>query len=323
MKKLRREIKGKELRFVHITKNAGTSIEEVSTSGSFKYGNCSGWGRHDEGLRELGCSVPMRPLGISRSQYNCFWHTPPKYFDKADLRQWLKSYDLFIVVRNPFTRVLSEFYCEFGGPRPERSVVCQTVSGFNQWIHDQLTHIQAALHSGAIMHGHWCPQYLYLTDKDGNRIVAEANIVHFENLLEEFESLMKRYNCPYTLKGAKKMLASVNSTSAAEATSGGTVKKKFTVADLSSECVKLIQQVYAQDFQFFKYDADPLRSVDLPGSAASTSTSLDDDAVVRHSDTTVTRTSPESDSTTTTVAFDPSTSSKKRPHSEIVVQVDS
>lgn len=160
-----------------------------------------------------------------------------------------------------------------------------------------------------------CPQYLFLTDKDGNRIVSEANVVHFENLSEEFELLMKRYNCPYTLTGAKKMLASVNSTSAAEATSGGTVKKKFTVADLSIECVKLIQQVYAQDFQFFNYDVDPLRSVDLPRSAASNST-VEDDAVT-HTDTNPKSRSPKSDPTSTAIASDLPTSSKKRPNSEV------
>ena len=91
MKKFRREIKEKDLRFIHITKvyllvfhhyhlfedhiithvstdqsqNAGTTIEEVSVSASCSYGSCSGWGRHDEELRELGCSVPMRPLGYT------------------------------------------------------------------------------------------------------------------------------------------------------------------------------------------------------------------------------------------------------------------
>ena len=107
------------------------------------------------------------------------------------------------------------------------------------------------------MHGHWCPQYLYISDADGNRIVSEANTLHFENLQEEFEALAKRYSCPFSLIGAKKMLASVNSVSPAEATSGGAVKKKFSVEDLSKECIDLIRSVYSEDFRVFGYDDDP------------------------------------------------------------------
>ncbi len=164
-----------------------------------------------------------------------------------------------------------------------------------------------------------CPQYLYLTDKVGNRIVTDANIVHFENLLEEFESLMKRYNCPYTLKGAKKMMASVNSTSAAEATSNGTVKKKFTVADLSKECVDLIQQVYAQDFQYFHYKVDPMHCCDIPRSPSSLPLpgAVHDAAV--QTNINASPTSRESNSSTTAISSDLPSTNKKRPYAEVDV----
>jgi hypothetical protein len=168
-------------------------------------------------------------------------------------------------VRNPFTRVLSEFYCEFGGPRADISRSCGTKEGFNAWISQQLHSILSAMTTpSTIMHGHWCPQHLYLTDAGGQRIILPDNILRFEKLDSDFEALMTRYRCPFTLKGAKKMLTSVNTTRPAEATSGGAVKTKFTVADLSAECVDLIRVVYKEDFTHFGYDLDPLRCHEVP-----------------------------------------------------------
>jgi len=257
--------KKKELRFIHITKNAGTTIEEVSKDKSCKYKSCEGWGRHDEQLRELSCGVPTRPIGYCRSNFNCFWHTPPRYFSKADLRSWLKKVDLFVVVRNPFTRVLSEFYCEYGGPRPECINECSTVSGLNSWICRQLRSVQMAVREGAILHGHWCPQHLYIFDKDGNRIVSESNVIRFEALSDDFEALMRQYDCPFSLVDAKRMLSSINTASnISEATSGGTVKRKFDFRDLSAETQDLIREVYKEDFTLFRYSTDPLKCREVP-----------------------------------------------------------
>ena len=69
----------KPLKFIHITKCAGTSIEDIGKKNDI----C--WGRYHK-------------------EYN-WWHEP-----FINLKKSLKKkYDWFVVVRNPYTRILSEF----------------------------------------------------------------------------------------------------------------------------------------------------------------------------------------------------------------------
>ena len=74
----------KELKFIHITKTGDTSIEDIGKNNNII------WGRFHE---EYG-----------------WWHEP--FIRKHES---LKSkYNWFTVVRNPYTRVISEFYCKWG-----------------------------------------------------------------------------------------------------------------------------------------------------------------------------------------------------------------
>ena len=111
------------LRFVHITKCAGTSIEDVS-------GNQ--WGRYDTEYRD------------SVSDMYChdgsWWHLPLLYVRPAYvLKDLLKKYDYFCVVRNPFDRVISEYFCKWGGPKFKAT----TAADFNRWIHKRLRSVRA------------------------------------------------------------------------------------------------------------------------------------------------------------------------------------
>ena len=98
-----------KLSFLHITKNAGTSLEELARKHNIN------WGRHDVELRCLAFSVPpMRePIPLGCNVFNSFWHIPAIYFDPIELKSFLKIHEFFMVIRNPYTRVLSEFHCEW------------------------------------------------------------------------------------------------------------------------------------------------------------------------------------------------------------------
>jgi len=74
----------KELKFIHITKCAGTFIEDLG------YENDILWGKFHE---EYG-----------------FWHS---IFIDRD-KKLKEKYDWFMIVRNPYTRILSEYYCKWG-----------------------------------------------------------------------------------------------------------------------------------------------------------------------------------------------------------------
>ena len=75
----------KELKFIHITKCAGTTIENIGKKNNIL------WGRFH---KEYG------------------WHHEifPNKIPKLKLK-----YDWFVVVRNPYERLISEFYCKWGG----------------------------------------------------------------------------------------------------------------------------------------------------------------------------------------------------------------
>lgn len=70
----------RELKFIHITKTAGTCIENAGRKNRIQ------WGRHHTEYGE--------------------WH---EYFPSKPAELKLK-YDWFLVVRNPYERTLSEYY---------------------------------------------------------------------------------------------------------------------------------------------------------------------------------------------------------------------
>ena len=92
----------KELKFMHITKTGGTSIEAAG-----KRLNVS-WGKFH--------TFAEKAYGL--------WHDLPTKRNPSLIRK----YDWFTVVRNPFSRVVSEFWCPWGG-RGRPSEV--NVSSFN------------------------------------------------------------------------------------------------------------------------------------------------------------------------------------------------
>jgi len=163
----------KELKFIHITKTAGTSIEDVG------FHNNIAWGRfHAE---EYG-----------------WWHEIFK--NKPDS---LKSkYDWFTVVRNPYDRIVSEFHCLHGGVRRfgGENVKDHTVKSFNDFLKDKITNWKTLVPDRygicrqlSPLGDHYTPQYLYL---DPNYTI---HVLKFENIEQEFNNLMSLYNLNLTL----------------------------------------------------------------------------------------------------------------------------
>jgi hypothetical protein len=226
----------KKLAFVHITKTAGTSIEELG----WMHGVY--WGRHDPHMRRLTYGLPNRGSE--------FWHVPAKYYREDVLKEVLERADLFAVMRDPVDRVISEYYCKWGGPqrgprqggpqRGQRDGPNQrgqpTPASINQWIKERLETELANL-SGRFTYGHWVPQYMYLYDKHGRQIVADENIVLFERLHEDMNRLLARYGYPFRMEDVEVLNRNA---------------KVFTRDDLTKENLELIHKVYSADFQ--KYD---------------------------------------------------------------------
>ena len=191
----------KELKFIHITKCAGTSIEDIGKKNNIN------WGRFHE---EYG-----------------FWHD---IFRNKPI-ELKKKYDWFLVVRNPYDRILSEFYCRWGGIGENTTLHNEmTEENFNNFCKYRILN-----RDNLDSPDHYREQYLYIDSE------TTQHIIHFENLENEFNLLMKQYNLNIKLdKHENKGYFKSNF-------------KKFTVDSFSPELIDLINKVYHKDFEMFNY----------------------------------------------------------------------
>lgn len=243
----------KQLKFIHITKCAGTTVEEIGKKQDGVH-----WGIND---KEFQRGIKAAPPPWSQS----WWLYPPQYMETKYLASLLEKYDFFTVVRNPYDRVISEYYSEWGGPRFK----AKHVDEFNEYIHDRLVKVQFDMNSGIKMNGHYVPQYMYVVDAPTINSEGEAEarmicniIIHLENFVEEFNDLMERYEYDNIRVNRNDVnmedidkLQNVMSVPRNYSFSKQKVKE-FTKYDLSRENIELIQQIYGQDFELFNYSKD-------------------------------------------------------------------
>ena len=192
------------LKFIHITKCAGTSIEEAA--------------------KEVGINWGKYHREYNLSQDDGFWHIP---FQQVS-EEIKKKYDWFVVVRNPYDRILSEYYCGAGGNGKN---VTHSVEMFNKLTIKNILERENHPYTG-----HFLEQYKYIDDS------IKIHILKYENLQTEIDNLMRLYN----LKNI--ILEKKNSR-----TENNINDKLFTVKDFSEELIKTINLVYNKDFEMFHY----------------------------------------------------------------------
>jgi hypothetical protein len=197
---------GTVLKFVHITKTGGTSIEVNANNKGIS------WGLFD-----------MKLKSYYKDEEIHFWHIPIRYIESNKRESLLEDYEFFTVVRDPYTRCLSEFYF----------FVCMG------WI--DAKHTRESLNETICKYinskpdrDHWAPQSLFVYDERGEQIVK--HILRFENLDNDFSTLMKEYNLDIQLVTRENIM-----------------NKIFTVNDLYPVTVKLINDFYHEDFVNFGY----------------------------------------------------------------------
>ena len=202
----------KPLKFIHITKCAGTFIEDIGQRHNIN------WGRFHP---EYG-----------------YWHDI--FSTKSSSLK--NKYNWFMVIRNPYDRILSEYYCEWGGIGKKN--INHTKEQFNQFL---IYKIKTRIPSGE----HYSEQYKYL-DKN-----VDINIVRFENLNTELDLLFKKYNIPININDYRKTNTKESKNKAL----------RFTKEDFNHELINLINIVYDNDFKAFNYEKIPtglLKIIDPP-----------------------------------------------------------
>lgn len=191
------------LEFVHITKTAGTSIED--------------WGVKN------GLYWSYRKRDYFRRQKHTFsntsvsaWHIPPKYFV---VNPYQKK-TTFTCVRNPYTRLISEYYCPWSGSK-QMQKKCK--NEFNQWI-------QNLIKKKDVVSG--IPQSMYMT---------VDFIIKFESLQKDFTTLIHTFDSEIDTT-----LPHSNKSSMIHTT-------RFTTKDLYKDTINLINEKYSKDFELFNY----------------------------------------------------------------------
>jgi len=224
MKKGKRSpvVKTGNLEFIHITKTGGTTIEKSAAEAGIRWGACLyGVKGINNICNKQSISREAKLQGFTSNGKLIRWHVPPHWF----VNNPLKNNVTFTVVRNPYTRAISEYYCKYFGYKGKD---INNKTKMNNWIR-----MKAKNHRKG---NHMSPQYHYVYNKHDKKIVD--HVLRFENLTEEFNELMKKYFLNITL--GKKTNVGRNSSS-------------FSVANLTRLTIKMINSVYAEDFKFFNY----------------------------------------------------------------------
>ncbi len=274
------------LEFVHITKTGGSAIEKAGAMHGVIWGAC-----HFMTIDEIGCNSPDIPYIVPEYQSYILtspWHTPPKllanHSNQVELPNPYVDAELFAVVRNPYDRVVSEFYCPWMGFFPSSPDQRHNATKLNIWVKEmirdyvnQYTEFQNTTADAVIIveeeggggggdnndeeneprvivspvrrllaQKHFINQVEYIFDENDNQIVN--HIIHYEHLQEEFDNLMREFHLDITLPSKDDAGGGVYTHN------DNTGVAKLTFRDLDDESVALINAYAKDDFDALGYE---------------------------------------------------------------------
>ena len=251
-KKEKRTNNTKPLVFLHIPKTAGSTIEKWGSMNGYSWGYCL--------FRTLNHAdhCPFNPkfeeLNLNGLPHDPFWHRPIQRLP-AKLQGLYSNSTIFTIVRNPFEKIVSEYYYKRTlKPRSKEN----EKDKFNRWIIQSLKQFSGCIQRGGSSEpkhlslkpddiknkscyfhngGHLIPQYDYIFDENGKKMVD--HILRFENFTAEFLELVRDIN--FTADTDIRLRERKDSS-------------KLTVEDLSPRAKGFIRNVYKRDFELGDYD---------------------------------------------------------------------
>ena len=169
----------------------------------------------------------------------------PEYMKTGDHAHYFKNvkeyrdkFDWFTIIRNPYTRILSEFNWYHMRVRQGNKDI------FNYDIfkknYDKLNRknvknfnitIRELINNRDIKNGnHFSEQYLYFDD------TSTIHILHYENIKEEYDKLMEEYNLPLRWDNENKI--------------NNRRTNWFSIEDFDNETINLINKVYKKILRY-------------------------------------------------------------------------
>lgn len=245
------------LELLHIPKTGGSALEIVAAQHHIAWGICH-W--KYTVLNRIPCPPhPNRPP-LHPVHKTPFWHLPMPWID-WDFQSnssvsilnpptfnpyILKNVVVFAVVRNPYSRMVSQWNFEQANMEAlgyNRSNA-QHMNEFLQHTLQSLRNATPAMLEYFCHDGHFIPQYEYIFSHNYHRRNTIASrqkniiVLRNENLKSDFACLMRRHRMSH-LQLPK------------EHWNSGT--SKLTDANLTVETKKLIEEIYHKDFEAFGY----------------------------------------------------------------------
>ena len=218
------------LSLVHIPKTGGSSIELYGKAIGVRWGSRrEDWPRPSPLCFKAGSdTVTATPVGHGPP-----WHVPPRVW-AAQGHDPYAGQETFCVVRNPFTRIISEFvFLQMTNSLESPGEPC-SVEALNRWVHESLGKLELLDLSGAIPAAagafdcHLLPCSAYASDC--------THVLAFETLDRDFAALMSRQGVTD---------ATLPHTWAASC--------ELPAGKLDQRSVELVRTVYQEDFLRYNY----------------------------------------------------------------------
>ena len=201
----------KQLKFLHIPKTAGSSIELIGAQNGIK------WGERDAGILSRHKPTCGKNVSIRHIPLNCF-----------ELGNPYKDFKVFAVVRNPITKIISA-YKFLNRYKKDKDKDKRNSEDMNDWIKDSFKKYEEDphVHTNMILPQH---KFIYYDESD----CKVHHILRFESIDQEFKDLMAKYGSNLKLKNQVFKSDS-----------------KLSRSDLKDDTLKLIKEFYKKDLELW------------------------------------------------------------------------
>jgi len=226
------------LEFVHVPKTGGSFVEILAAQHNVSWGAC----HYQRQIQDTKCPWSLPKLKAKNTWTHASeWHTPLGIRD--ELPQWADNASLFMVVRNPYDRLVSEwnYVSQWNKNQPCKQDLLN-VAYMNSWIQDHLRMVWENPPRGTYNLSQRSPVASTYYQLDSH-LIPQADYWVPGILVLRAETLYEDLTCLLQPLGWEIPSKKVNPSSG-----------KLTTANLTRTTRRWIERVYARDFRMLGYE---------------------------------------------------------------------